>query len=258
MGQFIDKIGIEVEGGYDPEWDAPRHFGAFQRTGDGSLRSKHGDSDKYEYVSEPIKFPDGMDDLEADLRRLYENIIDINMSMGLHIHFSINKEGWLHRLCSERFADFMWARIEMSDLFDNNHRLRDRMAMSDYTDVENPHPGRTNYSEKNNRKDIDNALHNNRRGARYRCVNYSAIEKQKTIEIRMFPAMATPDQVIEAVQIVAETVNAFYMQKRYRDGIKGELSLNKDDLKQKNIQLDNDEFNVEQKEYDLSGEPTNV
>lgn len=221
MGRFIDKVGIEVECGVTNRTS----IDGFNVHGDGSLRrssenrrlrdiaeipAESGESVTLsEYVSNPVSYPEGIEEvLEPGLDTLYSDYInDINPTMGLHIHVSLNKEVYYRRLQSKKFEDYYLEKMENSDLADKVEELRRRLNDNGR--------GRSNYCQKHpNGKNIDKQLGKiSGGGGRYYHLNFSNRRRSRnTIEFRTFPAMPSKDCVLEAVELVTTAINGYLLK----------------------------------------------
>jgi hypothetical protein len=141
--------------------------------------------------------------------------------MGLHIHVSLNNDRDYYRLASVKFHNWFIDRLKDSDLWKRNRRLRKRVRDDDLnpmnTDVSYGHfcrPIENNWT-------IDKQL--KRRSQKYRRITYMK-GKYDTIEFRLFPAMETASDVMDAVDIVTTSINAYLRQGLYSDTLQAELS----------------------------------
>lgn len=214
MGKYIDKYGFEVECAVSDT----EVINNFQKEYDGSLSSSNGVCK--EYVSRPFEYGDKEERAEAEtsLKNLYEIITDINGSMGLHVHISLEKKGYYYLLASEKFTKLFNQRLKKSELWDKYKRLRDRVKENN------------NYAKKvEGHEDIDKMLKGH--GSRYRRVNWLAMRSHNTIEFRIFPAMEKPEDVLKAVDLVTKTVNKFLQEKKYKEELDEKIT--KEEIQEK-------------------------
>lgn len=230
MGKWINKVGTEIECGVykDAETDIP----GFNITGDGSLRSTNGvRTDLVEFVSEPHKYPEQIEDLGLSVRDIYEQINDINDTMGLHIHVSFNKDEYYYRIASKKFHDYFVSRLKETELWEDCERLRKRVEggpneiRNDDCDyycqpLEEP-------------KEIDDQLQRGGgSGLKYKRIVYFK-NKYDTVEFRLFPAMENPENVMRAVNFTTKAINAFLQQTKYTN--QAEINVMKKDEHKKEV-----------------------
>jgi len=141
--------------------------------------------------------------------------------MGLHIHVSLNNDRDYYRLASLKFHNWFIDRLKDSDLWTRNRRLRKRVRNNDI------HPFSSDQSYGfycrpiNNNWTIDKQLKNRRE--KYRRITFMK-GKYDTIEFRLFPAMETASDVMDAVDIVTTSINSYLRQGLYSDTLQAELS----------------------------------
>lgn len=213
MGKWINKIGIEVECGVYPD-EAAKNIPGFNITSDGSLRRTEGiNTDLVEYVSEAHKYPDQMEDMAASVNDIYDIVNDINDSMGLHIHVSFNKDEYYYRIASKKFHDYFVERLKGTDLWENNERLRKRVEGGENN--VRPRDDCQHFCKPiENPKEIDQQLQRSGTGLKYKRIVYFK-HKYDTVEFRLFPAMDTPEEVAQAVNITSTAINSFLQQTKY-------------------------------------------
>jgi hypothetical protein len=223
-GLWIDKIGIEVECGIDKNLrERQTRVPNFSKEHDGSIAVENSRSKGREYVSNPVDYPEGIEGLEQNVRSLYGIITEVNASMGLHIHVSMNKDRDYYRLTSLKFHDFFIERVRDSDLWDKCPRLRKRVRDSQ----RHPFSSSTTYGYYckaiNDNYTIDKQLDSH--SGKYRRINFQK-HKYDTVEFRLFPAMESPEKVIEAINLVTTSINAYLREGLYKDSIGTKLSKN--------------------------------
>jgi hypothetical protein len=136
--------------------------------------------------------------------------------MGLHIHVSLNRDLDYNRLASVKFHDWFINRLKKSDLWDNCPRLRHRIR-NDRLHPQNPDIEYGYYCKAiNGNRIIDRQL--NARREKYRRITYMK-DKYDTIEFRLFPAMESSRNVMEAIELVTTSVNAFLREGLYEDTV---------------------------------------
>jgi len=146
--------------------------------------------------------------------------LEINASMGLHIHVSLNNNRDYYRLASLKFHNWFIERLKDTDLWNRCPRLRKRVYNDDI------HPfsdhGYGHYCRPlQNSYDIDSQL--KRRSRKYRRITFMK-GKYDTIEFRLFPAMENPEDVMEAIDIVTTSINAYLREGIYKDSLESSLS----------------------------------
>lgn len=223
-GLWINKVGIEVECAIDKNLSySGKHIPQFDKQHDGSISTQNSEAERAEYVSDPVSYPEGTEALERGINNLYRKITEINASMGLHIHVSMNKDRDYYRLTSLKFHDFFIERVRESDLWDTCPRLRKRVRNSD----SHPFSSRVNYGYYckpiSDRYTIDKQL--NSHDGKYRRINFMK-HKYDTVEFRLFPAMESPEKVIKAIDLVTTSINAYLRKGLYNDSIGTKLSKN--------------------------------
>lgn len=225
---WIDKIGVEIEIGVDQ--DAPleqRKVPLFRETGDGSLRSEEPHTDLVEYVSDPVDYPTGIQDLKGSVRQIYSNAVDINYSMGLHIHVSLNRPQHRLRLASTEFEKFFIEYLVDSKLWDAQPpRGSDIWRLKRRVLDDREHPayngqGYAHYCQPiGDSYIIDRQL--NGGGEKYRRIRFHSYDTP-TVEFRLFPAMETAENVFKAIDVVTKAINKYLREGRYMDGHQAEL-----------------------------------
>lgn len=213
MGKWINKIGIEVECGVDPE-ESGSEIPGFNVTRDGSLRDSEGvNTDLLEYVSEAHKYPNQIEDLGLSVEDIYEIVNDINDSMGLHIHVSFNKDEYYYRIASKKFHDYFVERLKQTELWENNFRLRKRVEGGENN--VRPRDDCQHFCKPiEDPKDIDRQLQRSGSGLKYKRIVYFK-HKFDTVEFRLFPAMETPEEVMKAVNFTTKAINSFLQETKY-------------------------------------------
>jgi len=231
MGQWINKIGIEVECGVEID-EARRDIPGFNITGDGSLRASEGiETELVEYVSEAHKYPDQLGDLECSVDDIYRYVNDINDSMGLHIHVSFNRDDWYYHIASKKFHDYFIQRLKNTELWKNNKRLRKRIEGGENN--VRPSDSCDHFCKPlEDGKEIDQQLNRRGSGLKYKRIVYFK-HKYDTVEFRLFPAMETPEEVMEAVEITHKAINNYLQEKMYVE--KAEVSAFKNQEEEANV-----------------------
>lgn len=221
-GLWINKIGIEVECGIDDRTtNRERNIPHFNSTYDGSVQTNKSTAKSTEYVSEAVKYPEEVKDLNDSVEELYTIISEINASMGLHIHVSLNNDRDYYRLASLKFHNWFINRLKDSNLWNDCDRLRKRVYNEDI------HPFNPDYNygyycrALNKNWTIDEQLKN--RSYKYRRITYMK-GKYDTVEFRLFPAMDRPEQVKQAIDIVTTSINAYLREGLYNDELEASLS----------------------------------
>lgn len=212
-GQWINKVGIEIECGVHPDHgnaDIP----GFDNTTDGSLRKNGANTVCREFVSEAFQYPQQMEDLKLGTEDVYNVINEINESMGLHIHVSFTKDKYYYRLASKKFEEFLLNRLKETQLWENNAALRKRVEGG-----QNQVTGREAdyYCQETDPEHIDRQLKRSSGGnLKYRRIVFFK-DKYDTVEFRLFSAMQTPEEVMQAVNITTEAINAYMQNAEYTE-----------------------------------------
>lgn len=206
MSRYINKFGLEIEGGWSVIPDIPH----FHTDPDPSLEG--GARHLTEFISEPIKYnSDHSEPIWEQVERLYEYNSEMNSSMGLHIHVSLNKDGYYPFFTTKKFTEYF--REYVSDNLykfqgKNKERLRRRLSTSSASHGD-PH-----YFCKAYRHYSD--LDKNLRGrGRFRKVNFSNLRRSRnTLEFRVFPAMTKASAVKKAYRITTGAINSYLQYER--------------------------------------------
>jgi hypothetical protein len=155
------------------------------------------------------------------LKALYDIILEINASMGLHIHISLNNDRDYYRLASLKFHNWFIDRLKDTDLWNDCARLRKRVRDNDIHPMNRDITYGYYCQPINSNWTIDKQL--KRRSQKYRRITFMK-RKYDTIEFRLFPAMENPEKVMEAIDIVTTSINAYLRQGLYSDTVEAELS----------------------------------
>lgn len=223
MAQYIDKIGIELELGVKrTESGALPSVKKFNHVADGSIsvsrRKRDNGFKAREYVSKPCDYnknwtTDDLNELESGLYRLYKTHEAFgNDSMGTHVHMSFRRPIWKQALASMKFQKHLIKKIEDSDLYDRNKRLRERLDGVQYSKPFKGHQG------------IQSTINGSRS---YRHFTF----RSETIEFRVMPAFNKKRDVRAAVNLLAEAVNSFLWNKKHEFEEQAELKSDKSDSK---------------------------
>ncbi len=141
--------------------------------------------------------------------------------MGLHIHVSLNNDRDYYRLASLKFHNWFIDRLKDSDLWDTCPRLRKRVRNEDL----HPFDPDSTYGyycrPLENSWMIDSQLKSRRQ--KYRRITFMK-GKYDTIEFRLFPAMQSAEDVMNAVNIVTTSINSYLRQGLYNDTLEAELT----------------------------------
>lgn len=207
MATYIDKIGVELELAVKKQDGGYPSVPAFDHTTDGSISTPREASRQHsarEYVSKPIEYSSdwdsqAMSELEAGIHALYRKHDAMpDSSMGTHIHVSFNKDYYYHALASMKFYEFFMERVTDSRLYDQYEPLRRRAAGVNYA------------REIENHQEIQSSMTG---GRKYRHFTYRS--GRKTIEFRLMPAFSSKRQVMDAIELVTSSVNAFLFNKEH-------------------------------------------
>jgi len=202
--EAMNKFGIEVECAVDHDYYEDQvHPNTFDVTGDPSLNSSEGYC--REYVSHPLTADEEtISSFADDVQALYDfGITDINSSMGLHIHVSVQDDYHPGLLKTYRFYEFFMQHLENSDLYESSEPLRLRMEGVRHSE---PFSGEDEF-----------ASHSAPDGSsgRYRHINYNALRRHGTIEFRVFPALQQADYVMEAIGITLTACNQWLINNNW-------------------------------------------
>jgi len=193
----IDKVGIELEGG----WATVPVGGRVIR--DGSVKGLSANVVHIgELVSAPIKTGKNYEGVFEWVRKFYP--YEVNHTCGLHVHMSFQTASNYMQLIRPEYPATIIASIEAWAIrmgLRKDHPLWPRLqGKSEYCQ----HTFHGEEQLKNNGKDYDKT----RSGHRYTVINY-AYNRTGTVECRLLPMMDTLDQGLSAIQEVLDVTNAF-------------------------------------------------
>ncbi len=191
MGRYINKFGVELEtisnGCHSHFWNIHS---------DPSIETKNDNEHLHfnEYVTEPLDYPAQVKTFYNEVKKLYEEIVEINDTMGLHIHLSFKNNDYRDRLISYRFYSYFMSRINelMNKL--NEYERKQLKSRIEYNA----------YSKRNTKNFFYNMFK-----SRYRHINYVSLLDHTTIEFRLYPAMETTISVINTLNFTTRVVNSF-------------------------------------------------
>lgn len=222
---WIDRLGVEIEIGVDGDQPGRHSIPLFSKESDCSLENRSDDYglnvDLSEYVSDPVDYPSELSDLKMGIRDLYSCVVETNYTMGLHIHASLNKPIYRHRLASKKFHDHFISYLKDSDLW--NEPVRDRndiWRLKRRVLDDRDYPGRSGRSSGYYCQPIqeswviDRQIGNTGRSEKFRRIRF---HPQETVEFRLFPAMDTPEHVFMAIEVVTQAINKFLREGNYQD-----------------------------------------
>lgn len=184
--KYIDRIGVELEGGWDDEPSGMKH--------DGSVRVQA--SFVGEIAGPPKKFGDG-------LRWVYDhNPPYVNETCGMHVHMSFKRPLDYARLAdSEQSLDYVnkklieWGKNTMMGRIRPKHPFWARLT------------GENQYCRKNWHPEVQmNA--NGRSGQRYSMFNFCYGE-HKTLEVRTLPAFSDPIVAVDAIYNLVRSIETY-------------------------------------------------
>jgi hypothetical protein len=200
---MIRKMGVEIECGFAEATKKILQDGFWSRKSDGSVDTEKMGVDPMEFVSRPYGVDKGeWEEFKRNLRILYRRVKEMNGSMGLHFHVSVD-EPMLY--CSKKFEDYVVAQLKKKPAYRSNELIRLRVAGqsvwhgSRYTA---PTPVDTLIANCSNGQ-------NGRHASRYHHVNHCAYYVHGTIEIRIFPGMATSAEVVWAAGFVKSVFESY-------------------------------------------------
>jgi hypothetical protein len=200
LGRFIDRIGIELEGG----WSDPPHA---ELHDDGSVEV---DS---EYHGEVRSSPES--DTESWINFVRVNYPDEhNSSCGLHVHISLRTLYQHARLMDEHFHGYFLERIKewarSMPQFGHRSQLWQRIRGNNTYCRDMWDPDRQLLGEE-----------------RYRQVNFCAWRRHRTVEFRLLPMFDDPSVAIEGIKKIVQIVENFLnWQSRFPEPvIKDEITL---------------------------------
>lgn len=200
--EYIDKVGVEVECGVS----ARAVISGFSQEYDGSIETEG--FEKVEYISDP---PHGSaEDLRDKLETLYKFIADVNDSMGLHIHTSLQENQYYYYLAEMKFVKLFNTEVRESELYEDYDRLKTRDEGNQYC------------RRINDRKKLKQMLQGS---GRYNRINFEAKQKHGTIEFRLFPAMRNAEDVMKAVKIVHDSVHSYLGDRLYADKFESNIEI---------------------------------
>lgn len=182
MTKFIDRVGIELEGGwYQPSEDIEDLIHE-----DISVKLEDKDPNKSHYWGEIASPPLLPQDVDTWTRRHYPSII--NSTCGMHVHVSLHKVGDYLKLADERFYDYFLDRFEswgLKTIKSQKHIFWMRLR------------GYNNFCRKQFRAD-EQFYMRHKNDTRYTHINY-CWSMHKTLECRLFPMFKYPYVTISAI-----------------------------------------------------------
>ena len=185
----INAIGIELEGGWDGR---PCTCHSFEHDGSVQVTAN--------YVGEiPIGPFYSWMEAEQSIRLHYPE--KINRTCGLHVHLSFPTPGHYSAIMSERFENFLHARLMRygrKKNFSPDGQFFQRLA------------GRNTYckSRYTDWRAMTQATANHKSEERYAFLNY-CYGLHRTVEVRVLPAFSRPLSAIRAIQYTVETFEKF-------------------------------------------------
>ena len=214
--KWIKKIGVEIECAIENDIYHEIDKGyinpdGFEMGGDGSINSDEGCC--VEFRSLPTS---SLPILLKRLKKLYKYIVEINKTMGLHIHISLKQDDYYYRLCSKRFYDFFFDKLTHSNIYKRNKELRNRINKNNH------------YAQKIKKYKVIDSQLVDFDDDRYRIINFCK-SKHGTIEFRIYPAMKTAEEVLEAIEFTIKVVSEWIKEKKYLRRAVNELTLKKRD-----------------------------
>lgn len=195
------KFGVEIECGASSDLAHDRSMlpPIYSPVTDNSMSCSEGYGK--EYISRPML----MEEIEMFINQteeLYDMIVEMNSTMGLHIHVSANtEEGYsMDLIKSFRFYEYFMDIVKSSDLYQDSERFQERMD-----DCRWCHP-----------MDEDVLAANvDRNEERYQRINYRPLRHQGTVEFRLFPAMDTAEEVVRAVKLTCNAIDSWIQDEKY-------------------------------------------
>lgn len=180
MKNYINKIGVEIEGGWE---DKPDELKC-----DVSVNNELAD-----YTGEVVSYPMTIDEVKDWILNNYPDATDD--SCGLHVHLSFIDNVYYQLLMSRHFYTFY---IKKMYLFKNkigNAYLEDRLN------------GYNTYCKDEYNPD-EQAAATNKECIRYALINY-CYNQHGTIEFRALPAFDNPRDAVRAVLYTIKIVNYY-------------------------------------------------
>jgi hypothetical protein len=194
----IDKIGVELEGGWNYYPDQMRRWDG-EMGDDCSVRCEGDEISGGELRSAPSDWRT----IEGLMRNCYPDVVD--SSCGMHVHISLKSKLDYGRLMSRSFYDFFLREIIAwgSDNVRAGSRFWRRLDGGEYAqaDIFEPELGILGSAD------------------RYAFLNFNAYQRYGTIECRLLPMFDTSTLAIKAVRAVLEITEG-YLRTRPRETIK--------------------------------------
>lgn len=183
---FIDMIGIELEGGWDTMPAGEENHG------DGSVYCKESKS-VGEIASEPFK---NVNDCLAWVDRCYP--IEVNKTCGLHIHMSFVDKLSYMQLMNKTFYRYFLAECM---------KWGKTMKINSGSEFWKRLEGKNSYCRKQFNPDRQSTMRS-KEGCRYTHLNY-CFGLYGTLECRLFPMFKKKALVLEAIKFFYITCNTF-------------------------------------------------
>lgn len=201
--RYIHRIGVEVEGG----WDHAPAMGRAALKGDGSVYfGADGPSPNF-HVGEIASNPMTRPHLEAWLEGNYPH--HVNATCGIHVHMSF-RPSWGHARCVSILMDSpaYWRTVRDSLLAWAN-----RASLHSSSQFWPRMRGENRFCE-------DAFVPSNgwRSGNRYLAVNFCALRRHGTIEVRCLPAFKRWRMAYRAIETLLSTTEA-YIHGRYDSAV---------------------------------------
>lgn len=203
----ISLIGVEIECGVTSR-RALRFDGSFwQEKFDGSVSTYQSGAQSREFVSRPFNPETEWGLFVKALKDFYKaNVVEINESMGLHVHFSTP---YPDVFATMAFQALLLRRIKKCSLYKNSDIMKRRVR----GEIAGPHACDI-YTRPTTADNIIRSVQGG--GNRYVHVNFRAYFAHKTIEIRVFEAQKTAAGVERCAHLVCSTVERFFKKNANR------------------------------------------
>lgn len=205
---IINKIGVELEATI-LEDSNPTHPTDWKIVSDGSIHSNHSNGKAVEFVTKPL---DTMGLIQT-LRKIEKNVIEVNQSMGFHVHFSFKNPADYERLLSKRFFSYFVRKTKQWATKNDDKKLLARF---------NNH-----YCKTRTTKNIESVLQEQYRAesknsCRYYALNF-AKNQHGTLEIRLFPARKRGNY--KYVRVARDIIEEWLTEKKYFEGIEEKITI---------------------------------
>ena len=216
------KIGIELEAGfnrYDVE-EIEQYCESIdaQFKHDGSIRTHESENLAREVATRPYELNE-MNQIAEDFDVIYSYVQEVNSSMGMHVHFSFNKQDTYNCLFNRKFNAYF--KKELKKRYKGNNELLRRLTENSYTSSKYE----MSYFQRN---DLYGA-------SRYKFINWRSYSKFKTVEFRIFDAPKTQKQLMDYLIFLIFTVKKYVSTYKFK--VELDVEIEENELQPLNLEI---------------------